>query len=101
MNDDPTATFDGVRVPDILVVNLWPPWTNCTICGVETPSKWGVPVWNGDIVANDWPGEWGGVAACEKCWEEHERGMHVQFPTPTDPVVIAELVAEKNESRRS
>lgn len=85
----------------MVVIDLNERWADCHICGEPTPSRWGVPVWNGEIVANDWPGEWGGVPACEKCWAEHERGMHVQYPTPTDPAAVAALVAEKEASRLS
>lgn len=65
----------------ILVINLNERWAECSVCGADTPAKWGLPVWNGFIVANDWPGEWGGVAACESCWERHERGELVEVPT--------------------
>lgn len=66
---------------DVEVINLSARWTDCTVCGEETPAAWGLPVWNGLIVANDWPGEWGGVPACEACWEQHERGELVEHPT--------------------
>ena len=64
-----------------MIINLDEPWTECTICGADTPSKWGVPVWSGMIVANDWPGDWGGVPACKSCYEQHTRGMHVEVLT--------------------
>lgn len=84
----------------ITVINMNERWTDCHICGEPTLAKWGVPTWNGSIVANDWPGDWGGVPACEKCWEEHERGLHVEEPTPTTPKEIAWLVAQKRSSRQ-
>lgn len=66
---------------EVEVINLDARWADCHICGEPTPCRWGVPVWNGFIVAVDWPGEWGGVPACERCHDEHARGMHVEVPT--------------------
>lgn len=65
----------------ITVIDLNERWSDCHVCGEPTPARWGLPVWNGFIVANDWPGEWGGVPACESCWEKHERGELVEVPT--------------------
>jgi hypothetical protein len=64
-----------------MVINMYEPWTECSVCGTETPVGWGLPVWNGFIVANDWPGEWGGVPACQSCWAKHERGELVEVAT--------------------
>lgn len=66
---------------EYLQINMQDHWTECTVCGADTPAEWGLPVWNGMIVANDWPGEWGGVPACESCWAKHERGELVEVPT--------------------
>lgn len=71
-----------------LTIYLQSPWATCRICGDETPSRWGVPVWGGFIVANDWPGSWGGSPACEDCWRRHESGEFVELPTSEyDPAV--------------
>lgn len=53
----------------------------CNICGCEWESGWGVPVWNGVRVANDWPGEWGGVPVCEPCFHRHAAGEFIEVPT--------------------
>lgn len=37
-----------------------------------------LPIFNGDIVSNDWPGEWGALPCCERCYELHLAG---QLPT--------------------
>jgi len=53
------------------------------MCGVETPTRWGLPVDSetAQIVANDFEGEWGGIPACRECWERHERGEFVgEYP---------------------
>jgi hypothetical protein len=64
-----------------LAIDMQESWTECIVCGAETPARRGLPAWNGMIVANDWPGEWGAVPACEPCWGRHERGELVEVPT--------------------
>lgn len=50
----------------------------CNVCGcvwhAGRHGSYGIPVWNGWIVGNDWPYEWGGVPVCRPCYERHERG---------------------------
>lgn len=65
----------------VVVIDLNARWADCHVCGDPTPCQWGLPVWNGFIVANDWPGTWGGVPACYSCWEKHERGELVEVST--------------------
>lgn len=50
---------------------------SCWICGVETEFKWGVPTFNGDLMSNDWPGEWFGQSVCERCFDLHEQGKMI------------------------
>lgn len=50
----------------------------CPGCGGRASPFHGLPVFNGDIMSNDWPGEWGGAPACEACFEKHLRG---ELPT--------------------
>jgi hypothetical protein len=60
------------------VIDLQQLWAVCCICGVDTPSRWGVPIGeDGLIVANDYEGEWAAKPACEKCWGQHEHGEYV------------------------
>ena len=40
----------------------------CHICGAESPPRWGIQIYAGAVVPNNWPGEWGGVDACHACW---------------------------------
>jgi hypothetical protein len=68
---------------EIEVINLNARFALCCMCGKETPCRWGLPVDSetGEIVANDFPGEWGGVPACKDCWKAHESGAFVgQYP---------------------
>lgn len=59
----------------ILEIELWPRWQECAICGEVTPVRWGLPVDRcGDLVPNDYEGEWGGVPACQDCHDAHARG---------------------------
>jgi hypothetical protein len=55
---------------------------DCHVCGGPSLASWGLPLNNNaEIVANDWPGEWGGAPACYTCWWLHERGKLVECPT--------------------
>lgn len=83
---DPGPVVSAPRVRSalggrMLIIDMQEPWSTCRVCGAETPSRWGLPVHAGLIVANDWPGEWAGSPACQACWERHERGELVELPT--------------------
>jgi hypothetical protein len=55
------------------VIHLQEFWATCSICGADTPSNWGIPVnTNGDVVPNNYQGEWGGIPACQPCFKKHE-----------------------------
>ena len=44
----------------------------CTICGRPIVGRWGsygVPMYEENVLPNDWPGEWGDFPACERCYE--------------------------------
>lgn len=61
---------------DVLEIELWPRWAECWACGAETPCQWGLPIDDcGDLVSNDYEGEWGGVPACQRCCEAHAQGI--------------------------
>lgn len=52
---------------------------DCFLCGKPTEHRWGVPVYNGYVVSNDFPDDlWGndggGQAVCELCYDKHARG---------------------------
>ena len=46
----------------------------CVACRRPSSGWHALPVFNGDIVSNDWPGEWGGVPCCESCYAAHAEG---------------------------
>lgn len=68
---------------DTLVIRMQSHEVSCSICGQETPHRWGVPTVNGDIVSNDFPEDlWGqyggGMPACKECYAKHQAG---ELPT--------------------
>lgn len=63
---------------DVTIIDMNERWTDCWNCGAPTLSRWGLPIYNGDLVSNAWKGDWGGVPACEKCYLAHQRG---ELPT--------------------
>lgn len=61
---------------DVVIIDLYPPWADCWVCGEPTPYKWGLAVnAYAELVANDYEGEWGGVPACQDCYEGHAQGL--------------------------
>lgn len=64
---------------EILEIRMQQNMIDCFICGEPDRYQWGVPVFNGDIVSNDFPEELhrtegGCQAVCRRCYEKHERG---------------------------
>jgi hypothetical protein len=39
----------------------------------------GLPIFNGDVVSNDWRGDWGGVPCCPDCYQRHADGRMRTF----------------------
>jgi hypothetical protein len=67
-------------MPPVLEINMNPRHLDCHLCGQPTEHKWGVPIFNGDVVSNDFPDDlWseggGGQAVCERCYELHAAGQ--------------------------
>lgn len=68
--------------PDIVVIQMepmFPPSADCCICGVEVViltfgKNYGIPMWEGKVVAPDSSHEWGGFTACKDCFDKYERG---------------------------
>ncbi len=50
----------------------------CHVCGCvwhcAEGGSYGIPLWSGLIVGNDWPHDWMGAPVCEPCYRRHERG---------------------------
>ena len=66
----PSVVGSDAEVPrrPLWVLRLDAPVAECHGCGAEGPSRWGIPIWEGFVLPNDWQGEWAGVDACEACW---------------------------------
>lgn len=67
----------------VLVIDLYPPCIYCAVCGAHDLSRWGIPVSSetAQIISNDSDEDWGGVPACESCWERHAAGEFVgEYP---------------------
>jgi hypothetical protein len=58
----------------VLEIRLYDPCAECSVCGAETVSRWGIPVYEDYILRNDEEGEWGGAPACEVCYAIHQAG---------------------------
>jgi len=65
----------------VLVVHLYPRESECIVCNAPLVSpRQGVPMYEGDVLPNDWTGEWGGFDACEPCYRVQST---LTAPTPT------------------
>jgi hypothetical protein len=68
----------------ILEIRMQNQMIDCFLCGEPDEHRWGVPVFNGDVVSNDFP-DWlwgksgGGQAVCRECFGKHERGEMETF----------------------
>lgn len=59
----PSGTLAALRV-----IRLDERVAECYVCGTESPPHWGIPLYEGEVMPNDWPGDWVGVDACQECW---------------------------------
>lgn len=53
---------------DILVINLQERVIECAVCGTDTGSNKGVPVYEDFVLPNSWSGEWFGADVCDLCF---------------------------------
>ena len=69
----------------ILVIELWPVVCDCTICGAETSDKFGIAIYEDEIVPDGYTGEWGGSPVCAPCfylsrgYQERHPGEKIPF----------------------
>jgi hypothetical protein len=59
---------------DVVVIRLNVPMQECAQCGTVCESRQGLPMANGEIVENNYQGEWGGSPACPPCYQAHAEG---------------------------
>lgn len=65
-----------------LVIELWPYKDDCIVCGKRHIVKQGLAMYEGEIVADDYEGEWGGFNACRDCYERNRGHVGVPIPPP-------------------
>lgn len=73
-------SFPRYRKHDgFVVIDMYEPWATCSVCGVDTPSRWGIPVSSetAEIIANDSDESCGAIPACQSCYEKHAAGEFV------------------------
>ena len=57
----------------VTIINMQRREGGCCNCGKPVDGAYGLPVFEGHVVANDWPGEWGGQDCCQDCYELPQR----------------------------
>ena len=65
---------------EIVVIDLQLRDTDCTLCGARHSLAQGLPMYEGEVVADDFEGDWGGFPVCKKCFVKHR-------PTKAKPTV--------------
>ena len=57
----------------VLVIELWPHEVACALCGTRLllRESRGLPMYEGEVVPDDWVGEWAGFPACSACYKVH------------------------------
>jgi len=54
--------------PALLVIDMSEHTYECTICDIETTSGFGIPIYEDEIVPDDYKGEWAGLPVCPGCF---------------------------------
>ena len=64
----------------IRVIELFPHEVDCYVCGnlCEFHDHLEMPIYEDEIVPDNWDNEWGGVPVCRECYEEtrHRQALH-------------------------
>jgi hypothetical protein len=68
----------------IKIIELWPPEFLCGICEVTCGAGYSVPIYEDEIVPDDYKGEWGGMPVCPTCFFI-ARGIRERYPNQTIP----------------
>jgi hypothetical protein len=72
----------------VLVIDLWAPQCECTLCGVVTSDKYGIAIWEDTIVPDDYEGEWGGSPVCKRCYDA---AAQVQARRPGEIITFSDV----------
>lgn len=59
----------------IRVIELFPHEIDCYVCGelCDPREHLAIPIYEDEIVPDNWDGEWGGVPVCRECYEDARR----------------------------
>ena len=58
----------------VCVINLTPCDAECWVCGGWIADlEFGIPIYEDRVLPNSWQGDWGGVPACERCFEAQQK----------------------------
>ncbi len=52
------------------IIELNPHWTNCAICGCDTPLGFSIPMYEGRKVDTTKTDEWAGIPVCKECHDK-------------------------------
>jgi hypothetical protein len=59
---------------------------SCIICKLPIYGRlFGIAMFEGEPVPNDWQGDWAGCDCCEQCYQGHQRWQH-------DPVAVQDWI---------
>jgi hypothetical protein len=65
----------------IRIINLSPHESECILCGTLLfDCKLGLPMYEGEVVPDDWPGEWAGFDVCAPCHAKHRPEIKIAGP---------------------
>jgi hypothetical protein len=83
----------------LAVIDLFPTEDECRICGSPVISHHGIPMYEDEIVPDDYSGPWAGFSVCPHCYFL-VRGLQEAFPGQPLPVhVVRRLLKTHDESR--
>ena len=54
------------------IIELWPIWTNCSICNKETPLGYSIPMYENKKVDTTKTDEWAGIPVCKECHDNNK-----------------------------
>jgi hypothetical protein len=57
------------QLPITIVIHLWPHTDECCVCGLKVTMRYGLPMYEDQILPADWKGPWAGFTACQGCYE--------------------------------
>lgn len=69
----------------IHVIEMWPMWIECHVCGSEDLSGYGIAIYEDQALPDNHQGEWGGVPVCLQCYAV-ERWMRTKQPDGEIPL---------------